>query len=54
MKPASRPRVCLTPREALGLALTGMLRDNQITRERAVELAKMVLRENAKKLYGLK
>ena len=39
-------------REALGLALTGMLRDNEITRERALELAKMVLRENARKLYS--
>jgi predicted TIM-barrel fold metal-dependent hydrolase len=43
-----------TGREALGMALTGMLRDNEITRERAVELAKMVLRENARKLYSLK
>jgi predicted TIM-barrel fold metal-dependent hydrolase len=41
-------------REALGLALTGMLRDNEITRERALELARMVLRDNARKLYGLK
>jgi uncharacterized protein len=41
-------------REALGLALTGMLRDNEITRERAVELARMVLRDNARRLYGLK
>ena len=43
-----------TGREALGLALTGMLRDNEITRDRAVELARMVLRDNARKLYGLK
>src|SRR5437879_8278675 len=43
-----------TGREALGLALTGMLRDNEITRERAVELARMVLRDNARRLYGLK
>jgi predicted TIM-barrel fold metal-dependent hydrolase len=43
-----------TGREALGRALTGMLRDNEITRERAVELARMVLRDNARKLYGLK
>lgn len=42
-----------TGREALGLALTGMLRDNEITRERALELAHMVLRDNARKLYGL-
>jgi len=41
-------------REALGMALTGMLRDGEITRERAGELARMVLRENARKLYGLK
>ena len=43
-----------TGREALGRALTGMVRDGEVTRERAVELAKMVLRENARKLYGLK
>jgi predicted TIM-barrel fold metal-dependent hydrolase len=43
-----------TGREALGLALTEMLRDNEITRDRAVELARMVLRDNARKLYGLK
>jgi predicted TIM-barrel fold metal-dependent hydrolase len=43
-----------TGREALGLALTGMMRDNEITRDRAVELARMVLRENARKLYNLK
>jgi predicted TIM-barrel fold metal-dependent hydrolase len=41
-----------TGREALGLALTGMLRDEEITRDRAIELARMVLRENASKLYG--
>jgi len=43
-----------TAREALGLALTGMMRDDEITRERAVELARMVLRDNSRKLYGLK
>jgi predicted TIM-barrel fold metal-dependent hydrolase len=42
-----------TGREALGIALTGMLRDEEISRERAVELARMVLRENARKLYGM-
>lgn len=42
-----------TGREGLGIALTGMLRDHEITRERALELARMVLRENARKLYGL-
>lgn len=43
-----------TGRKALALALTGMLRDGEITRERASELARMVLRENAAKLYGIK
>ena len=43
-----------TGREALALALTGMLRDGEITRERASELARMVLRDNAAKLYGIK
>jgi len=43
-----------TGREALGLALTGMLRDNDITRDRALELARMVLRDNARRLYKLK
>ena len=38
-------------REALGLALTGMLTDGEITPERARTLARMVLRENAAKLY---
>jgi predicted TIM-barrel fold metal-dependent hydrolase len=40
-------------REALGRALTAMLRDGEITHQRAVELAHMVLRDNAKKLYGI-
>jgi predicted TIM-barrel fold metal-dependent hydrolase len=40
-------------RKALALALTGMVRDGEITRARASVLARMVLRENAKKLYGL-
>ena len=43
-----------TGREALGRALTGMVHDKEISRDRAVEIAKMVLRENARKLYGLK
>lgn len=42
-----------TAREALAMALTGMMNDGQITRARAVELARMVLRENAIKLYAL-
>jgi hypothetical protein len=41
-------------REALALALTGMMNDGEITRERAMEFARMVLRENAIKLYGFK
>jgi predicted TIM-barrel fold metal-dependent hydrolase len=40
-------------REALAIALTGMMRDGEISRDRALELARMVLRENARKLYGL-
>ena len=42
-----------TGRQALGLALSDMLRDQQIDRPRAVQLARMVLRENAVKLYHL-
>lgn len=41
-------------REALGRALTGMMRDGEITSDRAIELARMVLRDNAKRLYGIK
>jgi hypothetical protein len=40
-----------TGREALGLALTGMMRDHDISADRAVELARMVMRENARRLY---
>lgn len=43
-----------TARQALALALTGMMNDGEITRERALELARMVLRENAIRIYGLK
>ena len=42
-----------TARRALAIALTGMMRDGQITRARASELARMVLRDNARALYGL-
>jgi predicted TIM-barrel fold metal-dependent hydrolase len=42
-----------TARQALALALTRMMREGQITRRRAEELARMVLRENAAELYGL-
>lgn len=40
-------------REALGLALTGMQRDGEITPVRAAGLARMVLRGNAEALYHL-
>ncbi|MGA9120401.1 MAG: amidohydrolase family protein [Bacteroidota bacterium] len=42
-----------TSRQALALALTRMMKDGEITRARAVELARMVLHDNAAKLYGL-
>jgi predicted TIM-barrel fold metal-dependent hydrolase len=42
-----------TGREALAIALTGMLRDGEITRARASELARMVMHDNAATLYGL-
>ena len=42
-----------TARQALALALTGMMNDDEITRDRALELARMVLRENAIGLYKL-
>jgi uncharacterized protein len=40
-------------REALGLALTQMMRDREISSNRAAELARMVLRDNVRKLYSL-
>jgi len=43
-----------TGRQALGFALTEMLNDGEITRDRAIALAHMVLHDNAGKLYGLK
>jgi uncharacterized protein len=43
----------VTGRTALALALTGMMEDDEISRDRALELARMVLRENAMKLYAL-
>ena len=39
-------------RRALTLALTGMMRDGEITRERALELGRMALHDNAAQLYG--
>jgi predicted TIM-barrel fold metal-dependent hydrolase len=43
-----------TGRQALGLALTEMMHDGEISRERALELARMALRDNAQALYKLK
>ncbi|PYS20925.1 MAG: amidohydrolase [Acidobacteria bacterium] len=43
-----------TGRQALALALTGMMNDGEIDRARAMELAHMVLHDNAAKLYGMK
>lgn len=45
--------ITTTGRQALGLALTGMMQDGEISRERALQLAHMVLFDNAAKLYGL-
>ncbi len=42
-----------TARRALGIALTGMLRDGEIDRSHAQGLARMVMRENAAAVYGL-
>jgi len=43
-----------TARQALTLALRGMIDDGEIDRARALELARLVLHDNAAKLYGLK
>jgi len=43
-----------TGREGLALALTEMVNDGEITKARALEIARMVMRETAAKLYGLK
>jgi hypothetical protein len=39
-------------REALAIALSGMVRDGEISRDRASALAHMVMHDNAKRLYG--
>jgi predicted TIM-barrel fold metal-dependent hydrolase len=39
-------------RQALAIALTRMIQDGEITRDRALQLAHMVLHDNAAKLYG--
>ena len=40
-------------RQALGIALTGMLNDGEISRSRARQIARLVLRGNAEALYHL-
>jgi hypothetical protein len=42
-----------TARQALAIALTGMVNDKEISQDRALDIARMVLRENAMKLYAL-
>jgi hypothetical protein len=42
-----------TARRALAIALTGMMRDGEVTRARAEELARMVMRQNATSAYDL-
>jgi uncharacterized protein len=42
-----------TARRALAIALSGMMRDGDITRDRAEALARMVLHDNAQAVYGL-
>jgi hypothetical protein len=42
-----------TARKALAIALTGTMRDGEISRDRAQALARMVMRENAAAVYGL-
>ncbi len=41
-----------TAREELGLALTGMMHDGELNLDRAKQIGHMVLRENARRLYG--
>src|SRR5262249_1581341 len=40
-------------RKALEIALTGMMRDGEISHDRALEIAQLVLHDNARHLYGL-
>jgi hypothetical protein len=42
-----------TAREALAIALSGMIKDHEISLDRAKEIAMMVMRTNANKLYNL-
>jgi predicted TIM-barrel fold metal-dependent hydrolase len=43
-----------TARQALALALTGMMNDGEIDRAEAMKLARMVMHDNAARLYGFK
>lgn len=43
----------ISTRRALAIALTGMMRDGEVTRARAQEIATMVMQGNAVKLYQL-
>jgi predicted TIM-barrel fold metal-dependent hydrolase len=42
-----------TARRALGIALTGMMRDGEITRAQALEFARDVMHDNARRLYHI-
>ncbi|MEO9038381.1 MAG: amidohydrolase [Gemmatimonadaceae bacterium] len=42
-----------TARRALAIALSGMMHDGEISRDRAQTIARMVMRENAAAVYGL-
>ena len=41
-------------RNALGIALSTMMADGEINRDRDIEIAHMVLHDNAATLYGLR
>ncbi len=43
-----------TARRGLAISLSGMMRDGDVTRDRAESLARMVLHDNAAAVYGLK
>ena len=44
----------ITARQSLAIALTGMMNDGEIDRTKAIELAHMVMHDNAARLYGIK
>ncbi|HEV8447961.1 MAG TPA: amidohydrolase family protein [Gemmatimonadaceae bacterium] len=43
-----------TARRALAISLSGMMRDGDVTRDRAEAIARMVMHDNAAAVYGLK